>query len=99
MNRHIRSFGGLVPTLVIVFLTLSAPLAAAATLTGSVTDRQGKVVVSASVLILTADRGAVASAATDGNGRFSIADLSAGVLSDRCQQRRVRRTACRREPR
>ena len=45
MNRDIWSFSGFVASLVSLLLAVTVPLAATATLTGTVTDEQGKVVV------------------------------------------------------
>jgi hypothetical protein len=48
MDRHLWSVSGFVTSLAMVVVAVVAPLAAAAALTGTVTDTQGKVVVNAS---------------------------------------------------
>ena len=73
-RRYLRKF---IPSLIAVLLAASATVSAGP-LRGSVTDTQGKVVVGASVSVLTGDRAPVASTTTDGDGRFVIADLPTG---------------------
>ena len=77
MSYDRRNLRRVIPLLIAVFLVGSVPLSAG-TLNGSVTDTQGKVVVDASVAVLTGDRAPVASTTTDGAGRFVIANLPAG---------------------
>jgi hypothetical protein len=75
MRRDRWTVGGFVASLIAFAVVGSAPLAAAGTLNGIVLDPQGRVVASASVSVLTGERATVASATTDGEGRFAIADL------------------------
>jgi hypothetical protein len=64
-DRGIRSIAAL---LIGMVLMGSALLEAASTLSGIVTDTQGRVVVDASVSVLTGDRATVATATTNSEG-------------------------------
>jgi outer membrane cobalamin receptor len=65
------------PLLFVILLTAHAPLAAAATLAGRVTDPDNRVVVGANVVVAT-PAGSIAQVTTDGRGEFWVGSLPAG---------------------
>jgi hypothetical protein len=74
----VRNVIGVMTVLLGVLLAGTVPLLADSSLNGTITDAQGRVVVDASVSVLTSDRTTVASATTNAEGRFVIAGLPAG---------------------